>query len=201
MGSGAHNWVERFFWYWFTDGRRAAQSPEQFTRLWTEMIQYALENPAWDPKANHSYDLGTMVCELLGFDLKMNKLGKDIAFAPALVGMEGVFAAAAERWFGTPRVVNGFLNFITEPAAALLLLPSIKWVAAVVPGYDSYDWRHGLEDNLIAYLHTCWERDRQRISADAAMESAFLSLLGCVVSRGSHAAIALRDRVVNSAAA
>jgi hypothetical protein len=70
-----------------------------------------------------------------------------------------------------------------------------------VPAYDSYDWKYGLEENLIAFLHTCWERERQRISADSAMQTAFLALLACVVSRGGHAAIALRDRVVNSAAA
>jgi hypothetical protein len=201
LGSGAHHWVERFFWYWFTDGLRAAQSPEQFTRLWTDMVQYALASPAWDPDTNHSYDLATMVCELLGFDLRMNKLGKDPAYASALAGMENVFAAAAQRWFGNPRVVNGFLNFVTEPAASALLPPSIKWLAAVVPAYDSYDWKYGLEENLIAFLHTCWESERQRISADPATQTAFLALLACVVSRGGHSAIALRDRVVNSAAA
>ena len=70
-----------------------------------------------------------------------------------------------------------------------------------MPGFETYDWKYGLEENLIAYLHTCWEREPRRISADPAMQAAFLSLLACVVSRGSHAAIALRDRVVNSAAA
>ena len=201
LGSGAHNWIERFFWFWFTDGLRAAQSPEQFTQLWTDMIQYALASPAWDPSTNHSYDLANMVCELLGFDLRMNKLGQDPAYASALAGMEDVFAAAARRWFSNPRVVNGFLNFVTEPAASALILPGIKWLAAVVPAYDSYDWKYGLEENLIAFLHTCWERERQRISADPATQTAFLALLACVVSRGGHAAIALRDRVVNSAAA
>ena len=201
LGSGAHHWVERFFWYWFTNGLRAAQSPEQFTRLWTDMIQYALASPAWDPAANHSHDLANMVCELLGFDLRMNKLGQDPAYASALAGMEDAFAAAAQRWFARTRVVNGFLNFVTEPTASALLLPGIKWLAAVVPAYDRYDWKYGLEENLIAFLHTCWEREQRRISADPALQTAFLSLLACVVSRGSHAAIALRDRVVNSAAA
>jgi hypothetical protein len=201
LGSDAHDWVERFFWYWFTNGLRAAQSPEQFTQLWSAMIQYALASPAWDPNTNHSYDLASMVSELLGFDLRMNKVGQNPAFASALARMEDVFAAAAQRWFAKPRVVTGFLNFATEPAATGLLLPGIKWLAASVPSYDSYDWKYGLEENLIAFLHTCWERERHRISADPALQAAFLSLLACVVSRGGHAAIALRDRVVNSAAA
>ena len=201
LGSGAHDWVERFFWYWFTDGLRAAQPPEHFTQLWSAMIQYALASPAWDPNTNHSCDLASMVFELLGFDLRMNKLGQNPAFTSALVGMEDVFAAAAQRWFAKPRVVTGFLNFATEPAATGLLLPGIEWLAATVPSSDSYDWKYGLEESLIAFLHTCWDRERLRISADPAVQTAFLSLLACVVSRGGHAAIALRDRVVNSAAA
>ena len=39
-----------------------------------------------------------------------------------------------------------------------------------------------------------------RISSDPTLQGAFLSLLACVVSRGGHAAIALRDRVINSSA-
>jgi hypothetical protein len=69
-----------------------------------------------------------------------------------------------------------------------------------VPSFDSYDWKYGLEENLIAFLHACWEREHHRISGDPSLQGAFLSLLACVVSRGGHAAIALRDRVVNSAA-
>jgi hypothetical protein len=69
-----------------------------------------------------------------------------------------------------------------------------------VPSFDSYDWKYGLEENLIAFLHTSWEREHHRISGDPSLQGAFLSLLACVVSRGGHAAIALRDRVVNSAA-
>ena len=198
LSSPGHHWVERFFWEWFTNGRRAAPSPEDFVRLWTGMIGHALTSPAWDPSVNHSYDLAGIVFHLLGFATQFNTLGQDPAFAPAISGMEGVFARAALRWFGKPSVVNGFLNFVTEPAMVGLLLPGVRWLAAVVPSFDSYDWRHGLEESLIAFLHVCWEREQERISGDPTLQGAFLSLLHCVVSRGGHAAIALRDRVVNA---
>jgi hypothetical protein len=200
LGSPAHQWVERFFWNWFTEGMRAAQSPQDFARLWTDMIEHALTSPAWDPSINRSYDLDGMVFQLLGFDSRMNKLGQNPEFGPVVAGMETVFARAAQRWFSMPKVVTGFLNFVTQPAAAGLLLPGIRWVAAVVPSFDSYDWKYGLEENLIAFLHACWEREHDRISGAPTLQGAFLSLLACVVSRGGHAAIALRDRVVNSKA-
>jgi hypothetical protein len=138
------------------------------------------------------------VFELLGSDLRMNKLGQDAAFTTAVAGMEGVFARAAQRWFGMPKVVTGFLNFVIQPAATGLLLPGIRWLAAVVPCFDSYGWKYGLEESLIAVLHACWEREHDRISSDPTLQEAFLSLLACVVSRGAHATMALRDRVVNA---
>ena len=200
LGSPAHQWVERFFWDWFTDGLRAEPSPQDFARLWTDMIEYALTSPAWDPSINRTYDVDGMVFQLLGFDSRMNKLGHNLALGPAVAGMEGVFARAAQRWFGMPKVVSGFLNFATQPAAAGLLLPGIRWLAAAVSSFDSYDWKYGLEENLIAFLHACWDREHCRIASDASLQGAFLSLLACVIARGGHAAIALRDRVVNSAA-
>jgi hypothetical protein len=199
LGSPAHQWVERFFWEWFTHGLRAARSPQDFVRMWADMVEHALTNPGWDRSLNRTYDLDRMVFELLGFNSTINRLGQDLAYGPAVTGMEGVFASAAQRWFAMPRVVTGFLNFVIQPAAAGLLLPGIKWLAAAVPSFDSYDWKYGLEENLIAFLHACWEREHHWIANDPSLRAAFLSLLSCLVARGGHAAIALRDRVVNSA--
>jgi hypothetical protein len=42
LRSPAHQWVERFFWDWFTDGLCAAPSPQDFTQLWTDMIEHTL---------------------------------------------------------------------------------------------------------------------------------------------------------------
>jgi hypothetical protein len=201
LGAPAHRWVERFFWYWFTDGLRPVQSAEQFTALWGAMIEHALGCATWQPGSDRSLRLDEMVFELLGFNSGIHTLAQNTALTSAITAMEGIFAGAAEKWFGMPRVTAGFLYFVVEPAAAGLMLPAIRWLVAVVPSYDSYDWKFGLEDNLIAFLHTCWDRHHQAISADPALQDAFLQLLSTVVSRGSHAAIALRDRIVGSAAA
>jgi hypothetical protein len=201
LGAPAHRWVERFFWYWFTDGLRPIQSGEQFTALWTAMIEHALSCATWQPGAQRGFDLDVMVFELLGFNSSMHTLAKNTALTSAITAMEGIFARAAKKWFEMPRVTAGFLYFVVEPAATGLMLPAIRWLAAVVPSYDSYDWKYGLEDNLIAFLHTCWDRHHQTISTDPALQDAFLQLLSTVASRGSHAAIALRDRIVGSAAA
>lgn len=198
-GPPAHQWIERFFWEWFTIGVRAAQTPERFTAIWSAMIEHALQGPAWDPASGRSYDLDDAVFWLLGLGTKINKIGERPEFAAALSGMEGLFSRVAARWFREPKLVSGFLYWVTQPAAVGLLVPAIGWLAPVVPTFDSYDWRDGLEGNLIAFLRACWERKGEQILANPDLERDFRALLTTAVSRGSHAAIALRDHVVNSA--
>ena len=197
-GPPAHQWIERFFWEWFTVGVRAAQTPERFTAIWSAMIEHALQSAAWDPASGRSYDLDDAVFWLLGLSTRINKIGERPEFAPALSGMEGLFARVAARWFKKSKLVSGFLYWVTQPAAVGLLVPAIRWLAPVVPTFDSYDWRDGLEGNLIAFLRACWERKGEQISADPGLERDFSALLTTAVSRGSHAAIALRDHVVSS---
>jgi hypothetical protein len=202
LGSPAHGWIEHFFWEWFTVGLRAAQSPEQFTRIWRAMIEHALQSPAWDPVTNRSYDLDDAVFWLLGLGTKINKIGEMPEYSAALAGMERLFARIAERWLKKPKLISGFLYWVTQPAADDLLTSAIRWFAPIVPTFDSYDWRHdGLEGNLISFLRACWERKREQIAAFPELERDFRALLTTAVSRGGHAAIALRDHVVNSAAA
>jgi hypothetical protein len=197
-GPPAHQWIERFFWEWFTVGVRAAQTPERFTAIWSAMIEHALQSPAWDPASGQSYDLDNAVFWLLGLGTRINKIGERPDFAAALSGMEGLFARVAARWFKKSKLVSGFLYWVTQPAAVGLLVPAIRWLAPVVPTFDSYDWRDGLEGNLIAFLRACWERKGEQIAADPGLERDFSALLTTAVSRGSHAAIALRDHIVSS---
>jgi hypothetical protein len=198
LGAPAHDWVERFFWYWFTNGAQAASSPADFVRCWREMILYALGHPRWDPDANLSHGLGNIVSELLGFDRRWTGLSLGEDAAAAVGNLKDVFEKAAQRWFGMPDVTRGFLGFAAKPGGARLLLPGVFWVAKAVEAFDSYDWRNGVEDSLVHFLDVCWQRESAEISADAELRKAFLGLLSTLVSRGGHAAIALRDRFLAS---
>jgi hypothetical protein len=82
----AHQWVVRFFWGWVTDGLRAAPSPQRAI-----------------PSVSPTYDLDGMVFQLLGFDSRMNKLGQNLTFGPAVAGMEGVLARAEQDGSACPR--------------------------------------------------------------------------------------------------
>jgi hypothetical protein len=198
LGAPAHHWVERFLWEWFTDGSRSSGSSAQFLRIWREMILYALDHPRWDAAVNPEGSLGSVVNKLLGFDQRWTSHSRGEESAAKADTLNEVFEKAARRWFGMPNVVRGFLRFATPPGAAGLLLPGIFWVAKAVEGFDPYDWRHGMEDSLVGFLEACRQREAAEISANAELRQAFLGLLSTLVSRGGHAAIALRDRVIGS---
>jgi hypothetical protein len=53
-------------------------------------------------------------------------------------------------------------------------------------------------DNVIEFLHTCWQRESTQIERDETLQTAFLGVLTILVSRGSHAAISLSNRVIGA---
>lgn len=199
LGAAAHHWVERFFWAWFTTGLRGPSSPNEFIGIWRSLITYALTSPKWNRDTYGSYQLEGMVIELLGTDSRWGSLAADSAFAPLLAAMSDIYAQAAGVWFPMPRVLRNFLYFVVKPASAGLLRPAILWVARAVAAYDAYDWRDGIEEGLIEYLDVCWNRERSAILERPDLKDAFFGLLASVVSRGSHPATALRDRIAGSA--
>jgi hypothetical protein len=197
-GAPAHQWVERFFWHWFTDGFAASPSPAEFVRIWRAMIMHALGHPAWDPAGAVSYELDGIVVELLCFDTRWNAIIRSEDNAQIVSTLEDTFEHALHRWGGRPKVISGLVMFATQPGARQLLLPALRWTSSAVRSFDTYDWKYGLEENVIEFLHTCWQREGERISRDESLRAPFLAVLTILVSRGSHAAIALNSRVVGS---
>ena len=197
-GAPTHEWVERFFWHWFTGGLRASPSSVEFVQIWRAMISYALKHSSWDPARAISLELDDMVVELLCFDTRWNAIIQTADNEQIVGRLEDVFARAIERWGGMPKVISGLVVFASQPGASHLLLPALRWSASVVKSFDSYDWKYGLEDNVIEFLHTCWQRASAQIERDETLRSGFLAMLTILVSRGSHAAISLSNRVIGS---
>ena len=197
-GAPAHQWGERFFWHWFTGGFAASPSAAEFVRIWRAMITHALGHPAWDPSGTVSYELDGLVVELLGFDTRWNAIARAKDNAQVVGALEDIFERALGRWGGVPKVISGLVMFAIQPGAKQLLVPALRWTSAAVRNFDTYDWQYGLEENVIEFLHTCWQRESERISRDESLRAPFLAVLTILVSRGSHAAIALSSRVVGS---
>lgn len=200
LGLRAHQWIERFFWEWFTVGVHSSPSPETFARRWSQMIEFALALPSWNPTIARSHHLDDVVFELLGYHFGVSSIAKNDQYAPVLATMIPILDAAAQQWFSLPRVANGFARSLPEPAYDQLLCPGIRWLRRAMPqGDDYYFWRESeIESNLISALSRSWERHYHTVATDSELQAAFLDILAKLASRGNHGAMALRERVVDS---
>ena len=197
LGIPAHNWVEQFYWQWFTGGYQQAPSPEAFTAIWEEMLRYALNHPEWASDGD-SYDLSKMVTELLGFHFGIRTVATDTAYTEALGKMTLVFEDVGRKWFGMATVVEGFARFAVAPAGTKLLLPAVRWLSKAPETVKRTKTEPHLDDALINLLREAWERHRLELTQDTQLMDAFQGMLTRLSSQGSHAALALRDHVLGS---
>jgi hypothetical protein len=57
-----------------------------------------------------------------------------------------------------------------QPAATQLLLPALSWISKAVASFSNYDWRDSIEEGLVEYLRICWQRARETILANTALQ-------------------------------
>jgi hypothetical protein len=162
------------------------------------MVVHALGSQTWDPARTVRHELDGAVIELLCFDTQWNSIVRTEETARVVGSLEDIFESALKRWGAMPRVIRGLVIFAIQPGAKELLIPALRWTSTAVKGFDTYDWKYGLEENVIEFLHTCWQREGERIARDQALRALFLAILTILVARGSHAAIALNARVIGS---
>jgi hypothetical protein len=198
LGAVAHKWIERFFSYWFILGARAKFDQTNFFKEWREMIEFALSSSKWDQQKSRRHYLDSMVVELLGFNSWRENLRDIKGFAQHIEGMADLYERVAAKWLSLPKVLRGFVGFFKNVAARSLALKSIPWIVMVAKRYDDYDWQYGTEEALIEFLDSCWQSDEKKITGDEVLRKAFFEVVNVMVARGSHAALALRDRVLQS---
>ncbi len=200
LGLHAHRWMERFFWYWFSEGIGAATTPEIFFRRWTEMLQFALESPPWDLDSTWRYHVDEIVSEMLGYDFGLGSMARDERFAPRLEGMAAILDRAAQRWFVHPRVANGFCRSAFEPGYDRILCRGVQWLSRAVTHSDASEFWDltDFESNLISVLHRCWQRHHETVSTDRELQDAFMGLLMALSAKGSHVAMALKEQIIDS---
>jgi hypothetical protein len=195
LGAPAHHWVERFYWQWFTVGSNAKPDFRDFFREWRLMIEFALDSPQWDHKKNWHYQMDSMVYELLGLNPGWSRWINAEGVGPYVEAMSDLYERAAVKWFSLPKILSGFVRFAEHAAVSGIAITSIPWLAAAVRDYNDYDWRYGTEENLIDFLGICWRRDAKHIRKDRVLRMAFFEIVKILAARGSHAALALQDRI------
>jgi hypothetical protein len=196
----SHDVIEEFLLCWFCDGYEATADTETFFLRWSEMIDFALTADEWDPERVEAFKLDEMVCKLMGYDFGIHTIAADPKCADNLAEMIPLFEAAAQKWFSMPTVVNGFAKSLSRPGYEQILCHGIRWIFSAMPRSSDYEfWRaYQIESNLISALHLCWEKQAEAVRTERDLQASFLGLLTALSSRGNHAAMALRDRLLHS---
>ncbi len=202
LGVEYHYWIVDFFWQWFTDGARAAVDANGFCRQWSKMLEFALSAPAWSLDDGQREGLAEMVYELMGFHFGMDSVANREDFALEIERMTPLIDKAADKWFSMSNVVSGFARSLSRPAYRLNLCRGIQWLFRAMKNSNDYDfwWDRDMERNLTNALDRCWETNQESVRNDQELQQAFLGLLIALSSRGNHAAITLKDRLVSSIA-
>ncbi|TWT49045.1 hypothetical protein KOR42_39610 [Thalassoglobus neptunius] len=200
LNEEAKDWIARFFWYWFSDAYKAAPDTDTFFQRWSEMITFALSAAEWDTGRVQAFELEDMVYELMGYNFGMHSIAVDPKCADNLAAMIPLLDTAAQKWFSMSKVVNGFARSLSKPGYDSILRPGIQWLYRAMPNSSDYHfWRQPeIESNLISALHRCWEQLDEAVCTELELQTAFLGLLTALSSRGNHAAMALRDRLLDS---
>jgi hypothetical protein len=79
LGPAARYWVEDFLQAWITRGLESSTDLVMFSRIWTEMVEYAMSLPAWQPnEGNYWARAESVVVDLMGLrDMQTNLLGQE----------------------------------------------------------------------------------------------------------------------------
>ena len=104
------------------------------------------------------------------------------------------------KWFRMPRVADEFARSLVKPGYDQLLCQGVKWLHQAVTNADEYDlWRQqDVDAHLVAVIHKCWDRYPDTVAETANSARPFRGLLTVLSSHGSHAALELQNRLLNS---
>lgn len=199
LGSHAHEWIEAFLRSWFTSGFEMSPDHGTFIQRWADMVRFAIDSPLWDPQESTHSHLDDMVVELLGFDFGLHSMAAEADMAVAVGSLVSLYEAAARRWFTLRRVAGGFARSLSQPAYDRILCPGIRWLYDSMRQAGQGFWEtDSIESNIVSALDRCWMRYPDEVRFDIGVRTAFIGLLTELASRGNHAVMTFRDRVLDS---
>lgn len=195
----AHYWVSAFLSAWLINGRRAANSHEQYARRWSEMIAYVFASPMWSVNSGRgSFRTAELAAELMGLSWSGRAIS-EAEFTDVIEALAPQYRAFSDRWLVIPDIAAKFAYFLQRPAARPLRRDGIKWLNTRVASFDDYAWRdEGLEDALLEAVRACWFECSTSMQEDCELREAFLGVLDILNKRQNAGAFELRDEVVRN---
>jgi hypothetical protein len=203
LGPVARYWVEDFLQAWITLGIEISTDLVTFSKIWADMVEYAITLPAWQPgDGNYWNRAESITVDLMGLrDPQAAVLGQ-AKYKGVITAMTPTFEQWASQWLKYGSVAAWFSRFLPTESGQLLLIPGLTHLAAHVDSFRDRDWHnYGLGALLTDALAACWKLLRNNVETQPPLRQAFLRILTELCARQVPEALHLRNRVSQSLSA
>lgn len=196
IGPAGRYWVEDFLQAWVRIGLEITLDPATFAKIWTDMVEYAMALPAWQPRRGYWSRAESLAVDLVGMHNEAAAVLGQAKYKSVVQAMVPVFERWAKAWLSHASVAGWFAHFLTTESGEVLLAMGIKQLAKAVGSFEDDEWhRHGLGGILTDALAACWKVLPKEIEEQPELRMAFLTTLALLCARQIPEALHLRDKV------
>jgi hypothetical protein len=197
LGPAGRYWVEDFLQTWVRIGLEMTVDPTTYAKIWTEIVDYAMTLPAWQPSARGYWSRAeSLAVDLVGMHNDAAAVLGQAKHKAVVQAMAPVFERWASAWLNHASAAGWFSHFLTTESGDVLLVMGIKELAKVVGSFEDRDWnQQGLGEIFTDSLSACWKRRQSEIEQQPELRKAFLQILAELCARQIPEALHLRNRV------
>ena len=197
LGPAGRYWVEDFLQTWVRIGLEMAADPTTFAKIWTEMVDYAMTLPAWQPSARGYWSRAeSLTVDLVGMRDDTAAVLGQAKHKVVVRAMVPAFERWAQAWLNHASAAGWFAHFLTTESGDVLLVMGIKELAKIVGSFEDRDWhQRGLGGIFTDALAACWKHKQGEIEQQPELRKAFLQILTELCARQIPEALHLRNKV------
>jgi len=197
LGPAGRYWVEDFLQAWITIGLEITADVVMFTKIWQDMVQYAMTLPAWQPGKNRYWARAeSLAVDLVGLHEAAVKVLGQAKYTSVVTAMAVVFERWAAQWLKYASVASWYAHFLVTESGQVLLRSGLHQLAGVVGSFEDSDWhRYGLGALFSETLSACWKSQREEVESEPSLRKGFLAILTELCARQIPEALHLRSKV------
>jgi len=199
LGPAGRYWVEDFLQAWITRGLVVSTDRVAFSVLLTDIVEYALSLPAWQPRKGPWSPAEPLAVDLMGLrDMQTDVLGQ-AQYNSVIAAMRPMFERWAKQWLGFESVAAWFCRFLVTESGRILLPWGLTQLADRLSSFEQREWQqHHLGDFLTDVLDASWKSVRNDIENQPPLRAAFLRLLTDLCAKQVPSALQLRSKCPKS---
>ena len=200
LGKFAHDYVEHFidaFIRYILAKSKDGAIKINFVRLWSEMIAYASESPAWNDTSGYSgryvNDLWQKLMGLRWFDVSPWQEEHQTL----IKAMSSSYQSFCLKKLQGPYTMGKYLYFLLLPAAQPIRLDSLLWIESSLTDYHFEANHANVESGLANLVVLCWSEHQSAIRQSVEKFECYKRLIRQLVNRQNPVAMELQDKIMH----